>query len=261
LPKKIENPIREGIASKVYLVAYPEPILKYRIAKKVYEKEIKPPASKIYGENGVIAQLKKINAIDVIKTTNSKIDARRGHPYLSKVDPLIPEIEKELGYKDFELDEKEKDKIYRFLDSDEFRKLIGHVKITGISKRDVDAAGIIIERLGDLASRHHCLNLASEISIERGSILSQFPEDMRPGLFEWQRPSQETLELLRLDYERMKKAFRSSDPVSLASLILFELEFSPDLLRKLALLADPTHIQENLVLMAETLKQALRVYI
>ena len=47
MPKKITNPLRSGLPSKIYFLAYSKPISGYQIAKEIYSRDY-PPTSKIY---------------------------------------------------------------------------------------------------------------------------------------------------------------------------------------------------------------------
>ena len=51
MPKIIRNPLREGLSSKIYLLAYNGPITGYKIAEKINGKSVGsvPQTAKIYG--------------------------------------------------------------------------------------------------------------------------------------------------------------------------------------------------------------------
>lgn len=114
MPKKITNPIREGLPSKIYSVAYGEPISGYKIAKIVYgieepeepskRKQI-PPTDKIY---------KWLNKLE------GKYFTKKEEGYLSDAKPLLEEIKKILG----DLSEDEERILYYLLDSKEFRSFV-----------------------------------------------------------------------------------------------------------------------------------------
>ena len=87
MPKRITNPLRAGLPSKIYYLAYSGPITGYEMAKTIYG--IKPlaipPTAKIY------EWTKKLKAQRILSETE--------HGLVSNVEPLLNEIESTLKKK------------------------------------------------------------------------------------------------------------------------------------------------------------------
>ncbi len=141
MPKKITNPLRSGLPSKIYLTAYSKPISGYEIARRVYwitsapkERAQIPPTAKVY------SWLKKLEEDGLVR----KLD----EGYLSQAAPLISEIEKTLevhtakGVTAFE-----KKILVKILDSKEFKSYVGERASKIDLREDVDAAREISECL------------------------------------------------------------------------------------------------------------------
>lgn len=141
MPKRITNPLRSGLPSKIYLVAYGKPISGYEIARRVYgttpapgERARVPPTAKVYG------WLKKLERGGLIK----KLD--KG--YLSQAAPLIDEIEKTLEVHTAKgLTILEKKILIKILDSKEFRSYVNDRTNKIDLKEDIDAARELSELL------------------------------------------------------------------------------------------------------------------
>lgn len=149
LPKKIESPLREGLPSKIYLLAYGEPLTAYEMAKRVYG--IKPP------EPGARAQIPATSKVSTwVKKMKGRLilsENKEGKTF-SKVEPLVDEIERTLKENKIELSNLEKHMVHRLLDSKEFRSLVKNMELrlghydgpTWIS-HDIDSAWIIMNIL------------------------------------------------------------------------------------------------------------------
>jgi len=140
MPKQIVNPLRAGLPSKIYFLAYSGPKSGYEIASKIYGVEKYPPTSKIY------SWIKKMEGKELTKT-------ERG--YISEVHPLLNEIEVTLK-KDhgIELSDLEKRILYRVLDSSEFRSFVENANCNVRLDQDIDSAWLIMSTLGLLATAH-----------------------------------------------------------------------------------------------------------
>ena len=63
MPKIIDNPIKTGAKSKIYLLAYPEPITGYAIAQRLQPEHKHPSTARVYTnlksmkEDGFIVQI------------------------------------------------------------------------------------------------------------------------------------------------------------------------------------------------------------
>lgn len=107
VPRKIKNPIREGLPSKIYLYAYAEPTTGYKIAGS-----IRSTTAKVY------TWINKLQEERFLK----KVQVDNKNKILSEAKPLLDEIEKELTEKHrIELSKFEKDMLLTILDSPEFR--------------------------------------------------------------------------------------------------------------------------------------------
>jgi hypothetical protein len=140
LPKRITNPLREGIPSKIYLLAFNGPVSGYGVAKKVYSVEKYPPTAKIMVW---MKQLVKEGAI--FKTKEG---------YISNVEPLINEICRTLFDRGVELSDLESYMVIKLLGHEAFRNLVefSYYYQKGFFTREIDAAHEIMEVLG-----HHAL--------------------------------------------------------------------------------------------------------
>jgi hypothetical protein len=142
MPKKITNPLRSGLPSKIYFLAYAKPTSGYRIAQQIY-RQTYAPTSKIY------SWTKKLEKNGIITKTNRGI--------LSKVEPLVTEIEKVLNRRyNLELSNTEKHIVLRLLDSPEFRSFFQNKRV-GFDQ-DFDAVRVLVEYLGNLC---HSISLLS----------------------------------------------------------------------------------------------------
>jgi len=130
MPKKIENPIRDGMPSKIYLAAYPKAIGGYEMGQKM-QRVKNPRTDHIYD---ILKQYK-----DLFERTEMKGKRGMAKPVLSKAKPLLREIEKALDKK-AELSNPERKTILKILDSKEFRSLISDVIIDMDFKGDINAA-------------------------------------------------------------------------------------------------------------------------
>jgi hypothetical protein len=111
MPKKIENPLTEGLPSKVYLMAFSTPKSRYQIAREIYNipKGQIPPTAKV---SNVVRDL-------LTDTTYGKkymIETENG--VLSNVGPLADEIEIELKNHNMILTDREKIELTAFLHAD-----------------------------------------------------------------------------------------------------------------------------------------------
>jgi hypothetical protein len=138
VPKKIENPLRSGLPSKLYLLAYGKPISGYEMARRIYGEPSR--SSKIYGWG-----LKKLEEKGAISKTEGG--------YLSSVIPLLDEIEKTLRNKhNIELSDFDKHVVYKILDSPEFRSYVEDANSNIPLDQDIDSAWVIMSTLGMLAT-------------------------------------------------------------------------------------------------------------
>ncbi len=103
--KRIESPIREGVISKIYSIAYGEPTTGYQIAKRLNT----PHVNKVY------TLIKQYNELFDIKKV--KEGEREYKLIKSKADVLLKEIEKELNSVGESLDNDEREELLNFLDT------------------------------------------------------------------------------------------------------------------------------------------------
>lgn len=177
MPKKITNPLRAGLPSKIYLLAYSGPKSGYEIASKIYGIEKYPPTSKVYSWTK--------------KMTNELSKTEEG--YTSKVDPLLNEIEAILknNYK-IELSDFEKHILGKVLDSQIFRKWIKEIT-KGLSfEHDVDAVETIMRPVGSMA-------LILDMSSRKFSSKRELPETIQQFDRYWEQLTK------RLDGEMVKE--------------------------------------------------------
>ncbi|MDI6820533.1 MAG: hypothetical protein QMC89_06505 [Candidatus Hodarchaeaceae archaeon] len=162
MQKKITNPLRSGLPSKIYLAAYGKPISGYEIARRVYgiapapgKLAQIPPTAKVYG------WLKKLEKDGLVK----KLD----EGYLSQAAPLINEIEKTLEVHTAKgLTTLEKKILIKILDSKEFRSCVGNRTNKIDLKEDVDAA----RELTDLLVMPSFALKALKMELENPKILA-----------------------------------------------------------------------------------------
>jgi len=105
--KTSNNPIRKGLISKIYLVAYCSRKNLYRIAEAIYETEIS--SKKIASKSGTISRYCK---------KYSYLFDKNEQGILSKSEYLFDELIKEMEANGIILDENEKETFYKFLDGD-----------------------------------------------------------------------------------------------------------------------------------------------
>ena len=144
MPKRITNPLRAGLPSKIYYLAYNGPITGYEIAKKIYG--IKPPA--IPPTAKTYEWIKKLKDQRILSETE--------HGCVSNVEPLLNEIELTLKKKDnSDFSTFEKHITRRILDCREFRASIGKFNLEKSfhQNQDFDSASAIMEFLSFQAMR------------------------------------------------------------------------------------------------------------
>jgi sRNA-binding carbon storage regulator CsrA len=140
MPKTIWNPLREGLPSKIYLLAYNGPVSGYEVAQKIQglkPGEV-PQTGKIYG------WVKKLKTDGVLRETKDG--------YVSEVGPLIGEIRETLK-RDHgaELSELECYMVSKLIDDWPFRNLVefSYFYRKGFFQGEVDAARQVMDVLGD----------------------------------------------------------------------------------------------------------------
>ena len=158
MPKTITNPLREGLPSKIYLLAYNGPVSGYEVAQKIQGlKHGKvPQTSKVYGW---IKEMKK----------KGLLRDSQGGGYLSNVEPLVKEISQVLTENnDIVLSDLECYMIGKILDEDSFRNLVefSYYHKKSFFKGEVDATHEIMEVLGDHAM--HTFALSDNFPTIRG---------------------------------------------------------------------------------------------
>jgi len=149
MPKKITNPLREGLPSKIYLLAYGDHLSGYEIARKIYgwpskyRKPPIPPTAKVYGW---LKELEKNKIVSI------KREGKKKSYVTSNVDPLIGEVEKELkGHKVEPFSDFERHVFGKILDSGIFRKWIWEIA-DGLSfEYDIDAVTTIMSPVSRMA--------------------------------------------------------------------------------------------------------------
>lgn len=135
MPKKITNPLREGLPSKIYLLAYGDHVSGYEIAKRIYGKEYRiPPTAKVYG------WLKKLEKDNIVSIGRGE---KKGG-ITSNVDPLINEVEKDLKDRKVELSDFERHVLGKILDSQIFRDLVKETAESLPLEYDIDAVRTIM---------------------------------------------------------------------------------------------------------------------
>jgi hypothetical protein len=137
VPKKIVNPLRAGLPSKIYLLSFNGPISGYKIAEKIYGRKY-APTSKIYPWTKKLEEQGFIHKVQ--------------EGYVSNVEPVLSEIEEtsETDEK-LEFSDLHKHILHRIVDSKEFRSYVLESN-EGLSlKQDIDAFWIISSSLGKLA--------------------------------------------------------------------------------------------------------------
>ena len=142
MPKRITNPLRAGLPSKIYYLAYNGPITGYQISKKIYQTKPLgiPPTDKIY------EWIKKLKEQGILSKTEVEC--------LSNVEPLLREIESTLKKKyDTDFSSLEKHMTQKILDCREFRTLVGLNFESLPQDQDFDGALEILDLLSFQAMR------------------------------------------------------------------------------------------------------------
>ena len=136
MPRRITNLIREGLPSKIYLLAFNGPVSGYEIAKKIYGVEKYPPTAK------VMVWLKKLVAEGIVSKTEEG--------YRSNVEPLVDEIAVALrSDHDVELSDFEKYVLEKTVDYLRFHILNRDFFLhKGYFLRETDAARELMDGLG-----------------------------------------------------------------------------------------------------------------
>jgi len=178
MPKRIVNRLETGLPSKIYFLAYSGPKTGYEIASKIYGRKY-PPTSKVYSWTK--------------KMTSELAKTEKG--FISKVDPLLAEIESALQKNHgIELSQLEKRILYKFLDSSGFRRFVESANCNVPLDQDLNSAQLIMGTLGLLATAH-LQNLALANYLGKKTIQAE-PKSLKE--FE------ETVKTLKIQFERMK---------------------------------------------------------
>jgi len=109
--RRIESPVREGVISKIFSLAYGEPTTGYQIAKRLNT----PHVNKVY------ALIKQYN--NLFDTETVKEGERESKIIKGRADILLREIEKELSTIGESLNDEERKRLLNFLDTT-FRKFV-----------------------------------------------------------------------------------------------------------------------------------------
>jgi len=140
MPKKIRNPLRDGMPSKIYLAAYPEAISGYQIGQKIQRVD-NPRLDRIYN-------IVNKDYSDLFERMEQKGERGGPKPIISRSEPLITEFEDILGER---LTDLEKEKLLQFLNSKEFRLYVGKNTKDSDFAFDVDASRMILGHLNILS--------------------------------------------------------------------------------------------------------------
>ena len=141
MPKIIKNPLRAGLSSKIYLLAYNGPITGYEIAKKIYGKTV-----------GSVPQTNKIYETAKKMLNESLQKTEKGYISISK--PVLQYICDDLFLRGNELSELEIYMLEKVVDCEWFRLQVerSFFYCKDFFKYDVDAIHQIAEVLGTEAS-------------------------------------------------------------------------------------------------------------
>lgn len=165
MPKKIKNYLTDGIPSKIYLKAYPEPISRYKISKELYPIG-KQTSSKIIEWSKILLDEGFIKQID-----------KKG--ILSDVNPLIREIENNLKQEEITLTEIEKKELSIFLEND-FRQYLKSINKDAFNG-GYNAYTVLSFYLGFIAKTKVTLYELKFSDLERMNNVSNYcnPEHLR----------------------------------------------------------------------------------
>lgn len=137
MPRRIINPIREGMPSKIYYLLYSKCIHGYKIAKNYYQIYKNPPTSKIY---------------NILHKYPNCFERTDEDCWQSKPGPLLDEIEECLREQKVSLIDEETKILMQVLDSDSFRTFVGDVNLKVNRYSDLDAATNLMMNLSVYAT-------------------------------------------------------------------------------------------------------------
>ncbi len=169
-PKKIENMLRQGIPSKIYWYAFPEPVSGYEIAKRIYKPITgRAETSKIY------PYTKAMIGKNIISSINNKIQ--------SNPETMVLEIEDTLRLKKVSLSAVEKKRVLRILQNDFFKEMILTTIKREIKKREeIDAAKDLMQILGI------CSIIQYPKSRSAKNIVEKVGEEFKCSFKEFEKP-------------------------------------------------------------------------
>jgi hypothetical protein len=152
MPKEIKNKLRDGLPSKIYLLAFNGPIAGYAIAQRIQNCKT-PQTAKIYERLDEMQEENMIEKKEIGKTKTGKIQTR----CIAKTEVLLPEIKSFLAEKEIKISDIEEHILLKYLDSVNFRT---HVEESFFYQKTffvnaVDAVKHIAEVLGGLALREY----------------------------------------------------------------------------------------------------------
>jgi DNA-binding PadR family transcriptional regulator len=129
LPKKIENPLRQGLPSRIYYYSFAKPINGNSIARAVYKPKGRPETAKIY------PTAKKMVEGGLLTVADKK--------YQSRPEKLVEEIKKELTDKKITLTDSDKKRVLKLLQCRFFKEIIAseiEKEPKNRKPQDIDAA-------------------------------------------------------------------------------------------------------------------------
>lgn len=146
--KNIENPLKEGMPAKIYLLAYSGKLHAYKIAD-VLKYGWNPPENKKRANASKVYEYVKKYEDYFYKDEKNKyiVDGRPRIPIKTHVDPLIKEIESVAGET---FTDETQETLHNFFDDDVIRSYVfSYVKKTDF-KKDIDSFGYIMVVLSSI---------------------------------------------------------------------------------------------------------------
>ncbi|KXA95805.1 hypothetical protein AKJ65_00625 [candidate division MSBL1 archaeon SCGC-AAA259E19] len=179
MPKKIEDPLKEGLISKIYLAAFNEYTTMYDLAQNVLD--VRPhQVSRWVNER-------------YPKLFEKKVERKKKKPIRAKVEPFLKKLEANLKEDAVRLTKQEKEQLKEFLNGP-FRKATQKKYLDIDWDKDVDAYSELLGLLLSITGVERAIR--TSISLLKKSHRAHLQEKMRKQFYDvWQNRAPKELDM------------------------------------------------------------------
>lgn len=167
MPKKIENPLSEGLISKIYLVAFSE----YKTAYQIAKKELDVRTGQVTRE---------INREKYSHLFDREVEREKKKPIRSKVEPFLSRLESNLKEDNTKLTKNERKQLKQYLNGP-FRKAIQKKYLNIDYNKQIDAYSEILGVLLAITSVETAVRFSIKFSDSLDKNISK--EELKEELY------------------------------------------------------------------------------